>query len=125
SWGQNPYRYRLKWRCACGKGAYTLHSRVNGSLACAACAGFVPESRSDPMSADFRRLARLRQLLGVRDIYDDPNASKPPKDKPRSVWQWRRRVRDLRLLEQRIGWRLDTEAFELFIARKKPSKESS
>jgi len=122
SWGDDPYRWRPKWKCpVCERGAYVLHLRADGLFVCAACSGYQPESRTDRMSGDLRRLARLRKLLKVSGIFDDPNVSRPPKGKPNSIAQWKRRVRDLRLLEQKIASRLEGEAFARFVGREKPS----
>jgi hypothetical protein len=122
--GSSSYRWRPRFVCGfCGAGAYVLHLVRGGSFACAACAGSVRPSRVSPRGpdeTDLRRLARLRAQLGVRGLLDDPNVSRPPKTAPRSVWQWKRRVRALRLLELQIARRLEGLALEKFISREDP-----
>jgi hypothetical protein len=117
SWGENSYRWRPKWKCPrCPRHAYVLHLRA-GLFVCTGCAG--PESRPERLDGAYRRLNRLRRLLGVTGIFDDVTASKP-KDGPNAIARWRRRVRDLRLTEQEIGQRLEAEAFAKFVGCEKP-----
>jgi hypothetical protein len=110
SWRGSSGRSRPLFRCGeCGALVIKLHLH-EGFFHCAACSGYVRPSRRsprDPLAGDFARLAKLRSLLGVQGLFDDPNVSRPPPSKPRSVWLWKRRVRALRELELRLGQRLD------------------
>jgi hypothetical protein len=102
-------RARPKFVCGCGRGAYRLHLGADGRFSCAACSGYVRPSRispRDPLGADFAKLAKLRAQLKIAGLFDDPNISRPAKNKPRSIWLWRRMVQQLRSLELSLGQRL-------------------
>jgi hypothetical protein len=118
SWGASSYRYRPKFLCpVCERGCYHLHP-VGEALACRVCASVPCPSRADGRQQEpglFRRMAKLRLALGVRDpsiLADLP----PPPRGPRSRWLYYRRAAALRLIELRLLG----EPLEDYLARAEP-----